>query len=149
MSYIIISFIILISYILLVCMKWGVPNSISQTFFSIENKWIFSVVIIMSFLLLLAPLMNVLSEDYQWMGFLMVSGGVLIGLAPNLLDEVEEMVHMVGATVMGVASQIIVILLEPWLMLIWIMWLVLMWNEKRVFWAEVIGGITLYLSLLI
>lgn len=152
MIQVLISLIILISYVLSVCKRWGVPESISQTWFDIKRKWIFSVVVAVCLGLLMQPLMMVLPEIWQWLGFLMIGGGLMVAFAPNLDDDMEEKVHMTGAVIMGVASQIIVVVLElaPLLMM-WTMGAYMMWQykEKKVFIAEIIGGACLYLAVII
>lgn len=82
----------------------------------------------------------------------MIGGGLMVAFAPNLDDDMEEKVHMTGAVIMGVASQIIVVVLElaPLLMM-WTMGAYMMWQykEKKVFIAEMIGGACLYLAVII
>lgn len=148
MIYTIISAIILTSYVLAVCTRWGVPKSVSQSFFDIRNKWIFSAVMVVSFGLLVVPLMEAMPEAWQWSGFLTVAGGVLIGFAPNLKDTLEEKVHMTGAALLGVGSQTVVGVLMPWMLIAWVAWIPFAFGEKRVFWAEMIGGLTLMVAIL-
>ena len=107
------------------------------------------MVMTVSFGLLFNPMMIVLPEIWQWLGFITVAGGILIGFAPNLNDELEEKVHMTGAVIIGAGSQGIVILLNPIILLLWILWLLFIQRKERVFIAEMIGGICLYISLLI
>ena len=146
------SLFILTSYVASVCARWGVPGSISQTFFSIRHKWIFSACVASSAALLYFPMMDVLAESWQWLAFIFLAGCLFIAFAPNLNDELERNAHMVGAITMGLASQIIVIVvgLYPMLMM-WSMGLYMMWQykDKKVFIAEMIGGACLYLALAI
>lgn len=146
---VLISLFILTSYTVAVCCRWGVPKSLSRTFFSIKNKWIFSAVVSVCFCLIFNPLINILPMMWQWLGFLTVGGGLLIAFAPNLNDELEEQVHMTGAIIMGLASLMIVAVLCPWLLLIWILWIPFAFDEKRVFWAEIIGGAILFMAMFV
>lgn len=143
------SFIILVSYTIAVCLRWGVPKSMSSTFFDIRRKWIFSAVIVVSFGLLAYPFERILFDDELWLGFLTIAGGWLIAFAPNLDDAMEERVHMTGAVVLAIASQLIVACINPHILGLWIAWLVSLPLKERVFWAEMIGGACLYASLLL
>lgn len=143
--------VILISYVVAVCKRWGVPASISQSWFDIKRKWIFSAVMVVSFGLLLVPLMELLGDMWQWLGFLTVAGGLLIAFAPNLDDDMEEKVHMTGAVMMGLASQGVVLVLFPLALGLWLLWgyyWYISGYKKGVFIAEVIGGACLYLSVM-
>lgn len=147
-SCVFISLIILTSYVITVTARWGLPVSVSQTFFSIRHKWIFSAVMAISFGLILVPLMDALPISCQCFGFLIVGGGLLIAFAPNLDDKMEETVHMTGAVMMGIASQLVVTMLHPWMLLLWIAWLPFVRGKNRVFWAEMIGGGALYAAII-
>lgn len=145
------SMVILISYVIAVCKRWGVPASISQSWFDIKRKWIFSVVVAVCLGLMFNPLMMVLPDIWQWIGFLMVAGGLLVAFAPNLSDDMEEKVHMTGAIIMGVASQVIVVVQCPLLLMVWLLWghyWYLSGYKKGVFWAEMIGGFALYVCII-
>lgn len=146
---VLISLFILTSYTISVVLRWGIPKSISQTFFSIHNKWIFSFVMAASFMLIAEPLIETLPSMWQWLGFLTAAGGLLIAFAPNLEDALEEQVHMTGAIIMGVASQLSVAMIYPHALGLWIMFLVFLPLKEKVFFAEIIGGVALYASLII
>lgn len=148
MESVIISLIILTSYTIAVCVRWGVPHSLSRTFFSIERKWIFSAVVATSAGLLMSPLMEILPEAFQWLGFLTCAGCLFVSFAPNLDDELEETAHMAGAITLGLASQGIVLVLHPWLMFLWVLWIPFVSGKSRVFCAEMVGGLTLFSAIL-
>ena len=140
---------ILASYTIAVVVRWGIPKSLSRTFFSIKNKWIFSAVIAASFGLAFSPIMDILPLMWQWLGFLTVAGGMFVAFAPNLEDDLEELVHMGGAITLGLSSQGIVIVLSPWLLLLWVVWIPFASGDCRIFWAEMIGGAALFASLML
>lgn len=142
-----VSYFILVSYVVGCVYKWGVPHSLSQTFFCIKHKWIFSAIMVIGFGLLFVPQMNKLPESWQWSCFLSTGGGVLIGFAPNLRDELEERVHMVGAALLALGSQVSVAVLYPWVLLLWILWIPFAFGSNRVFWAEVVGGACLMIAI--
>lgn len=148
MAYTIISLFILASYVIAVVWRWGVPESVSQTFFSIRHKWIFSAVMVVSFALMWFALQGVLLDDELWLAFLTCSGGVLIGFAPNLRDSLEERVHMFGAMLLAVFSQWVVALVSPCVLWLWVAWLPFAFGSHRVFVAEMIGAFCLYWAVL-
>lgn len=140
------SIIILTSYVLAVCTRWGLPDSLSQTWFTIKHRWIFSAVMVTSFSLLFAPLTEVLPVAWEWCVFVTCAGGAFIGFAPNLKDDLEEKVHMTGAAMLALGSQASVAVLCPWLLFAWLAWIPLAFRSQRVFWAEMIGGLTLMVA---
>lgn len=144
-----ISLFILTSYTVAVVWRWGVPKSLSRTFFSIKNKWIFSAVISTSFGLIMSPLMDILPEMWQWLGFLTVVGGLFVAFAPNLEDDLEEQVHMTGAIILGLSSQFSVAVIFPQVLGLWILFLVFLPLKERIFFAEMIGGVILFSAMLI
>lgn len=146
---ILISLVILTSYVVAVCIRWGIPDSLSQTFFDIKRKWIFSSVVAVSAALLYFSMMNILSDVWQWLAFIFLAGCLFIAFAPNLADDMEEQVHMVGAVLLALASQGIVAVLNPHFLILWIVWLALSPLKERVFFAEMIGGACLYAALLL
>lgn len=146
---ILISLFILTSYVIAVCIRWGIPDSLSQTFFDIKRKWIFSSVVAVSAVLLYFSMMNILSDAWQWLAFIFLAGCLFIAFAPNLADDMEKRVHMTGATLLALASQGIVAVLNPLILGLWIAWLVFTPLKERVFFAEMIGGACLYAALLL
>ena len=142
MTYVLISLFVLASYVISVCVRWGVPESVSQTFFSIRHKWIFSFVMVAASVLLAVSLFDGLPEIFRFIGFFTVGGMLLIGVAPNLNDEMDLRVHMTGAILLAVGSQMIVAVLQPYLLIVWLAFFIA--RKNKVFWAEMIGGLTLY-----
>lgn len=144
---VIISLFILTSYTISVCVRCGVPDSLSQTFFNIKHKWIFSACVAVSACLLYQPFMSILPIAWQWLGFLTVIGAMFVAFAPNLIDELQSEAHMGGAIVLGLSSQFIVALLSPCLLLLWCIWIPFALKHSKVFWAEMVGGAALYIAL--
>lgn len=109
---IIISLLILCTYLLYVCFKFNViPVSISNTYYIIKWKPLFTLIISISALLTLPRGMDVASEksDILLVPFLAVFGSLLVAVAPKVKDY-EKTIHMVGAGISGIFSQIWVLL---------------------------------------
>ena len=119
----ILGFILLFSYIGYITWKdKKIPFSISQTVHSLDdkNKWLFSV--IMFFVgMLIAPQLFIMMQpfNYEILAFMTVLGLFGVGADP-LDDDEKDIIHYVSAVLMGVASQMIVWLTIPWLMILWL-----------------------------
>ena len=101
------------------------------------------------FALMLIPCVESMPDMWKFVAFLTVESGFFIGVAPNLNEDLENKVHMTGAAVLAVGSQVMVYLLCPWLLLDWVcIVLVLVYDRKNIkFWVEMIGGAILYTAL--
>lgn len=144
---VLIALFILTSYTISVVCRWGVPKSLSRTYFSIKHKWIFSACVATSAGFLLPTLINILPEEWQWLGFLSVVGAVSVAFAPNLNDELQEQAHMGGAIILGLASQGVAAVICPLVLMIWLCWIPFAFSGSRIFWAEMIGGSILFLAI--
>lgn len=120
---IIISLVILISYMISVLIKneWKIPSSISATFYTLEHKFWFGFSMIVSSFSLLPGLLEVTPERYQFISFLACLGMILVGTAPNFKwCEIQRMIHATGAVMVLLFSQILVSLINPLFLLPWI-----------------------------
>lgn len=162
-----ISFIILLTYILWTTTKYGIPESLSQTYYHIPKGFIFTLTIWICNFLIVPQAMD-MTGDLKIIPFLGILGSLLVGAAPRVRDE-DRTVHNIGAIVSAVFSQIFVAVYgNPWSMLAWIPALFLLAvsikfdpRELRrpgleakidtvrfVFWCEMVCYFTLYTSLL-
>lgn len=145
----IIAFSVLVSYVVMECLMFGIPKSLSQSWFSIVHKWIFSAVMISAAVLLFLTFMEILPMEWQWLGFICSLGALCIGAAPNLLDDMQHSIHMTGAFLLALASQGIVALLCPSALFVWVvaMPVILLLRKNVAFWVEMIGGALLFYAL--
>lgn len=165
---VIISLLILLTYIIWVTIKHGIPASLSQTYYLVKPRLLFMFVIWVSNFLILVPAMD-MAGDLKFIAFLGIFGALLVGAAPRI-REGERTVHMIGAITCGVFSQLFVALYGTYLSLCsWIIApiLLLASNKGRlkglfregledrldsvqfVFWCEMICYFTLYTSLIL
>lgn len=145
----VIAITILASYVIMTCLIYGIPKSLSQSWFSIAHRWIFSVVMIVVSGLLFLTFMDLLPVKWQWIGFLCSAGGMMIGFSPNLDDEMEHSAHMIGAALLGMASQALVFMLCPLALSLWAFALpaIFLFSECKVFWIEMCAGALLCCSI--
>lgn len=119
----ILGFVLLFSYVGYITWKdKRIPFSISQTVRSLddENKWLFTVMMFTVAILIAPQLIEIMSPfGYEPLAFITALGLIGVGSDP-LGGWDKDIIHYVSAVIMGVASQIIVWLVSPWLMLLWL-----------------------------
>lgn len=114
------SFMLLAGYTAAVCMKQGgVPESVSASFYKIEHKEAFSVCMCGAALTLLPPMLERTQEEWQFLAFLACAGLLMVGCAPRFKEGVERKVHVAGATLLLVCSQLWVLAVESEWLLLW------------------------------
>ena len=158
------SLVILMSYTVAVCIKFGIPTTLSESYYFIYKKYLFTLVLWLSGFLLLPPIMEMTGGDTQIIPFLSIIGIMIVGAAPRYKEQ-ERTLHIVGATMAGFFSQLWIILYAyPWTLLTWailIIWAIgiliesklVEWSEeldkrKWFFWAEMLAFINLYLNII-
>lgn len=149
------SAVVLFTYIITFCIKYGIPSSISDSYYSLRWGPLFTLILwICGFLILPGCMEMAQTANTQIIPFLGVGGLLLVGAAPRVRDY-ERQTHLVGAITCGVCSQLWVILygslisMVLWLIPITIVIVKTMRNKKLnniTFWAEVVCFTTMYLS---
>lgn len=158
------SLVILMSYTVAVCIKFGIPTTLSESYYFIYKKYLFTLVMWLSGFLLLPPIIEMTGGDTQIIPFLSIVGIMIVGAAPKYKEQ-ERTLHIIGATMAGFFSQLWIILYAyPWTLLTWailIIWAIgiliesklVEWSEeldkrKWFFWAEMLAFINLYLNII-
>lgn len=158
------SLVILMSYTVAVCIKFGIPTTLSESYYFIYKKYLFTLVMWLSGFLILPPIMEMTGGDTQIIPFLSIIGIMIVGAAPRYKEQ-ERTLHIIGATMAGFFSQLWIILYAyPWTLLTWailIIWAIgiliesklVEWSEeldkrKWFFWAEMLAFINLYLNII-
>lgn len=166
LSLTIISALIIASYTAAVCIKVkGIPYSISATFYALEHKWLFCATMIITAGLLMPAILQKTPESYQFTAFLACVGMIMVGAAPHFKEGLEKKIHTAGAVLCLLFSQVWVLLICPWPLLVWLCYLaytvVMMikkWNgnfissfilTKPMFWVEITALITTYITALL
>ena len=158
------SLVILMSYTVAVCIKFGIPTTLSESYYFIYKKYLFTLVMWLSGFLILPPIMEMTGGDTQIIPFLSIIGIMIVGAAPKYKEQ-ERTLHIIGATMAGFFSQLWIILYAyPWTLLTWfilIIWAIgiliesklVKWSEeldkrKWFFWAEMLAFVNLYLNII-
>ena len=164
---ILISLLTIATFTAIVTIKSGIPYSISETYYRINNKKWFTFVMLFTAITLLPAALEYSSENSQLLIFLSVACMGIVGLSPNFIhgEKSEQMAHYVGSGMLLIFSQCWVGCNLPWALICWIvyvMWIVFNFNKsdpeqnfynklvstKPVFYAELIVMITVYATVL-
>lgn len=162
---IIVSALCVAAYTAAVCVKCkGVPYSISETFYKLDHKLWFGATMFLTAGLLMPAILEVTPEFYQFTAFLACAGMMLVGAAPNFREGIERPIHVAGAILCLVFSQVWVGLTCPWFLLVWIVYVIYtvvmmarhvsnralsdFLRTKPMFWVEVTALVTTYMVLL-
>ena len=131
-----------------------IPESISQTVFLLHRKgqWVFTIVMWLVGFLLLPVLLEKVSEQTQFLAFLMVAGIGFVGAA-HLVAKEKNTIHYVFAVIAGITSQLLVALNQPLLLLTWFLYigytLLAKDASRNLFWVEVLCMLNIFALCLI
>lgn len=152
---ILISMLILALYVLFVLVRIGVPKSLSETYYLLENRgWIFQCVLMSVGLLTMIGLLPMLEgKGYQFLGFIMPMALMFVAVAPKFAENENEKVHMISACMSALSSLLLIALMGYWYIFvistILIMISYILNLKNRLFWAEIICFATTYFVLMI
>lgn len=155
------SFIILLTYVGIMIKRHGIPYSVSDTYYSLEHKWSFTITMMSSALLLAPSAFSYSDSNTEFLVFLFTFGQLLVGVAPHFRTY-QKAEHIAGAVLLLVGSQIWIGFNVPLVLCSWIIYLiatlmaVVVKNEKFIaaflhtkplFWVEVVAFLNLYFCL--
>lgn len=151
--------ILAIYTIIMIVLGGRVPSSLSSSVFTINpnKRWIWTIVLYAVGALCLPTLLNKVSENTQVLAFFSIAGFMFVGAAPLCKykdDEMRYNVHVYGALAAAILSQFLVLFNKPILLLLWLPYIILfMFNFKewrtKVFWAEMVCFISIFMLCLI
>lgn len=161
---VLISILCIVAYTIAVCVKnKGIPNSISATFYKLEHPYLFCATMWVTAGLLMPAILEVSKPGTEWIAFLGCAGMLMVGAAPNFTDDLEGNVHTAGAILCLAGSQLWVAFNCPWVLLLWIAYVVytvvmmtrrvsgsfisdFLWT-KPMFWVEVTALMATFMAL--
>lgn len=108
---IILSLVIFLAYVVGTCLYFGIPYSISDTYYKLEKRkkglgWLFTAMCWSVGGLLLPSLLDITPECYQFTAFFACAGLIFIGAAPQFKLSLTGAVHYGSAAICIVFSQI-------------------------------------------
>lgn len=168
MTLVIISLLIFLAYMAGTYKYFGIPYSISDTYYKLEKRkkslgWLFTVMCWGVGGLLLPALLDMTPESYQFTAFLACAGLLFVGAAPQFKLPLTNAVHYGAAAVCVIFSQIWVGLTCSWILIsVWLAFIIYtvvgmskqvtgsLWNDfvetKPMFWCEIAALVTTYLT---
>lgn len=170
---IIISLVIFLTYLIVTYVWFGIPYSISDTYYKLERRrkglgWLFTAMCWSVGGLLLPALLEITPVSYQFTAFLACAGLLFVGAAPQFKLSLTGAVHYGSAAVCVIFSQIWIactpawwILLPVWIgFILYILYGVLRYSDffrgniyfiesKPMFWAEVAALGATYVTIFI
>lgn len=131
------SALLLTVYIAVLVLCHGLPESVSDSYYQIQYKWMFSLMVALCGALLLIPWLS-LNDDFQCLAFLSVASLMFIAASPAFKEGLTRNVH-IGASVVMFAGAI---LWEAfcgglWIPLVLGIILALLMRRNAVFWLEI------------
>lgn len=112
------AFLLLGGYLLLVALRFGIPNMVSDTYYQLQGctgseiapfreprnmGWIFSLLMVTVAFLMLVCLLDT-GRGIQFLAFLGCAGLCFVGCAPNYYDRDVYSVHKSAAIIVAVGS---------------------------------------------
>lgn len=127
----------------------GVPPSISDSYYRVDAKWLFPVVIATAGLTALIPIMEHTPESYRFVAFFIVAAILFIAASPAFKEDMVRNVHVGAASILGLASLVWLILTigMPWIAVACII-IGIVKRKQLVFWIEVGLLYNLYVALI-
>ena len=161
----VLSLLTILTYTLCVCIEiHGIPASLSVTFFRIRHPLRFQLTLVATAGLLLPGLLAAGAPHTSGLVMSASSGMMLIALAPNFRKPRQEIIHVIGAVMSLVSSQVWMVLNMDVCLWLWAVCvsaiLVAMLFQKRksllqrflgtrlLFWIEITSLGTTYASVL-
>lgn len=156
---------VLAGYVWAVAEKYGIPASVSETYYALERPKAFTACMAGAALLTLPAALEASGENSEFLIFLSVIGMVMVGLFPHF-KTYEKGLHYTGAGLLFACSQAWVAANAPGALLLWVpllAWLAVQVKRARadgaevmrylakghaMFWAEVTLMATTYLCVM-
>lgn len=137
--------ITILAYTILMRIRKGKPlDSLSETAYLVSSPTTFASVLIVSSLLMMAQMMMKASDSIRFLGILFLFGMMMVG-ASNRYKTVDGRLHLTGAIVAAISSQLLIGLTDCRFLMIWTFYPILMLfiRKRGVFWTEVFCFITI------
>ena len=145
----IISFIILLSYILYA----GVAESLSATYYKVKKPYLFQLALgLTGFLMMIYLLEMTAGKWYQFLSFFATSALIFVAFAPDYKQMLEGKVHTVNAYISAGSSVLLLALMGYWYVpilpfLVSIL-LIKKWGNKT-YWLEMVCFASIFITSII
>lgn len=153
MASILLSLTILISVYILGCaVKLGIPESLSETYYSLgKHGWVFQTLVFLIGALLLPAWLFLSENSHQFLVFLSCASLCFVAFTPCFKQELQGKVHYSAAIVCCISVFTWQILEELWGATLWFVWiggmLTLINRSKWCWWLEISAIGSLFVNL--
>ena len=146
---IIISFVILLSYILYA----GVAESLSATYYKVKKPYLFQIALGLTGFLMMIYLLDVTAGKwYQFLSFFATSALIFVAFAPDYKRMLEGKVHTVNAYISAGSSVLLLVLMGFWYVPImpFLVSIILIkkWGNKT-YWLEMVCFASIFITSII
>lgn len=130
---------------IIICREQKIPESISAFVWLLKYKWFWTLWIWFIAITLGIPVIEILPDPLKAIGFLMISSLGFVGAMPLFEEELRTVHNFLGIAA-GILSQICVLIINPWWLLVWIgaISLLILPNRYAVLISEVLCSISIY-----
>lgn len=114
----------------------GLPESVSEIAYIIPH-WAFTVWIAAIGFLVMPGMMDSINENWQWIGFLSVAGLMCVAASAYYKTE-SKILHYIGGCLCALCATVATAIIEPYLLLGWIVYPAVVFTKSWLFWGEVV-----------
>lgn len=144
--------LVMICYLIYVVVRFGVPYSISETYYLLGKKgWLFQVTLFSVAFLVVPTLIDRSSENTQFLAFLACAGLAFVAAAPLFKMELEGKVHYTSAVICCVSLVLWQVFNTSWIVPLVAFALVLipmLRDRKFTWWLEIATIVSTYANLI-
>lgn len=135
-----IALLIWTAYNVLIVVKHGFQSSLSATYYTATGRRLLPLMLLAVIALLAVTAFDSVRPESQFSVFLSLIGLAFVATAPLSRERFEGRVHLAGAVVSGIGTQVLVAMNFPPLLLLWVLYPVafLLHRRSQLFWAEMI-----------
>ena len=146
------SMVIIFGYLTFVVAKFGIPKSISETYYLLGNMgWLFQVTLFSVAFLVVPTLIDRSSEGTRFLAFLACAGLAFVGAAPLFKRKLDGKVHYISAAMCCVGLVLWQVFNACWVVPLICFVAILppmLFDGKRMWWLEIATIVSAYVSLI-
>lgn len=147
-----ISFAIIFSYLAFVILRFGIPRSISDTYYLLgKYGWLFQLALAATSFTAMPMLIDNSSESTKFLAFLACSGLMFVAAAPLFKLELEGKVHYTSAVICCVSLVLWQVFNTSWivpLVAFALVFIPMIKDKKYTWWLEIATIASTYASLI-
>lgn len=149
---IVLSLVILVCYLGMVLIRFGIPKSISETYYLLgKHGWLFQVTLFSVAFLVVPTLIERSSEGTRFLAFLACMGLAFVAAAPLFKRELDGKVHYISAAMCCGGLVLWQVFNASWVVPLICFVAVLppmLFGGKRMWWLEIATIVSAYVSLI-